>query len=118
MLKNYIVITLRNFRKNATYSFINISGLSIGIACSLLIVLWVQDEISFDAFQPKVNRLYQVWVNAHFDGKINTWNSMPQPTYEALKTEHSNIVNTAIADWGGDHLYTVGKHGFINRLIT
>ena len=109
MLKNYLLVTLRNLRKNATYSFINIAGLSIGIVCSLLIMLWVFDELSFDTFQPKANRLYQVWVNAHYDGKINTWNSVPQPTYEALKTEDSNILNTAITDWGGTHLYAVGE---------
>jgi ABC-type antimicrobial peptide transport system permease subunit len=110
MYKNYLLVTLRNLRKNATYSFINIAGLSIGIVCSILILLWVFDELSFDKFQPKANRLYQVWVNAHFDGKINTWNSVPQPTYEALKTEDSNIINTAITDWGGTHLYTVGEN--------
>lgn len=110
MLKNYLLVTLRNLRKNATYSFINIAGLSIGIVCSLLIMLWVFDELSFDTFQPKANRLYQVWVNAHYDGKINTWNSVPQPTYEALKTEDSNILNTVITDWGGTHLYTVGEN--------
>lgn len=110
MLKNYLLVTLRNLRKNVTYSFINIAGLSIGIVCSLLIMLWVFDELSFDTFQPKANRLYQVWVNAHFDGKINSWTSVPQPTYEALKTEDSNILNTAITDWGGTHLYTVGEN--------
>jgi ABC-type antimicrobial peptide transport system permease subunit len=108
MFKNYLLVTLRNLRKNVTYSFINIAGLSIGIVCSLLIMLWVYDELSFDTFQPKANRLYQVWVNAHFDGKINSWTSVPQPTYEALKTEDSNILSTAITDWGGNHLYTVG----------
>lgn len=109
MLRNYVLVTLRNLRKNVTYSFINISGLSVGIACALLITLWVLDELSFDSFQPKVDRLYQVRLNAHFDGKINSWTSVPQPTYEAMKTENSNIVNTAIADWGGDHLLTVGE---------
>ncbi len=109
MFKNYLLVTLRNLRKNVTYSFINIAGLSIGIVCSLLIMLWVYDELSFDTFQPKANRLYQVWVNAHFDGKINSWTSVPQPTYEALKTEDSNILSTAITDWGGNHLYTVGE---------
>lgn len=108
MLRNYILITLRSLRKNGTYSFINISGLSIGIACSLLILLWVFDELSFDKFQRKGDRLYQVRLNAHFDGKINSWTSVPHPTYEALKTEDNHIKNTAIADWGGDHLYTAG----------
>lgn len=108
MFRNYIVVTLRNLLKNKTYSFINIAGLSIGITSSLLIILWVFDQLSYDRFHPKVDRLYQVWVNATFDGKINSWNSLPLPTYEALKTEHSNIKNTTGADWGGDHLLTAG----------
>lgn len=111
MLKNFIVITLRNLRKNATYSFINIAGLSIGIACSLLILLWVNDELSFDRFHAKVNRLYQVWVNGTFDGKVNSWNSLPLPTYEALKSEHNNIIRTAVSDWGSKHLLTAGETG-------
>lgn len=108
MLRNYIIVTLRNLVKNPTYSFINIAGLSIGITCSLLILLWVFDELSFNRFIPKADRLYQVYVNATFDGKVNTWNSLPLPTYEGLKPEHSLITNTAATDWGGDHLFTVG----------
>lgn len=111
MLKNYIVIALRNLRKNATYSFINIAGLSIGITCSLLILLWVFDELSFDRFHPKSDKLYQVWVNGTFDGKVSSWTSLPLPTYEGLKTEHNNIIRTAVSDWGGKHLLTVGEKG-------
>src|SRR5277367_3947442 len=109
MLKNYILVTLRNLRKNSVYSFINISGLSIGITCSLLILLWVFDELSFDRFHPKADRLYQVWINSAFDGRINSWTSVPLPTYEALKSESNNIKNTVLMDWGGDHLLTVGE---------
>jgi putative ABC transport system permease protein len=109
MFKNYFIITLRNLYKNSVYSFINIAGLSIGITCSLLILLWVFDELSFDKFHPKVDRLYQVWINASYDGKINSWTSVPLPTYEAMKTADSKIKNSVIADWGGDHLLTVGE---------
>jgi ABC-type antimicrobial peptide transport system permease subunit len=108
MLKNYLLVTLRSLRKNGTYSFINIAGLSIGITCSVLILLWVFDELSFDKFHPKADRLYQVWINATFDGKLNSWNSLPLPAYEALKTQNANIANTVVTDWGGDHLFTVG----------
>ena len=111
MIKNYIAITLRNLRKSPTYSFINIAGLATGITCSLLILLWVHDEMSFDRFLPKSDRLYQVWVNGTFDGKVNSWNSLPLPTYQALKTEHNNIANTTATDWGGMHLLTVGDKG-------
>ena len=115
MLKNYLLVTLRSLRKNGTYSFINIAGLSIGITCSLLILLWVFDELSFNKFHPKANRLYQVWINATFDGKINSWTSLPLPCYEALKTENSNILNTTVTDWGGDHLFTVGDKRITKR---
>jgi predicted permease len=117
MLKNYFIITIRNLFKNSVYSFINIAGLSIGITCSLLILLWVFDELSFDRFHPKVDKLFQVWINAEYDGRINTWNSVPLPTYEAMKTADTKIKNSVIADWGGEHLLTVNdtkmkKRGF------
>lgn len=115
MFKNYILITLRNLFKNKTYSFINIAGLAIGITCTLLILLWVFDELSYDRFHPKSDRLYQVMVNGTFDGKINTWNSLPLPTYLGLKNENSHLVNTAVSDWGGDHLLSVGLNGIRKR---
>uniref|UniRef100_UPI00404887B1 ABC transporter permease n=1 Tax=Roseivirga sp. TaxID=1964215 RepID=UPI00404887B1 len=104
MLKNFLLVTLRNLRRNSLYSIINISGLSIGIACSILILLWVRDETSFDKFIPKADRLYQVWVNAEFDGSIQTWNSVPLPTYMEMKNAHSNIVNSTVAGWGAERL--------------
>jgi len=115
MLKNYIIVTIRNLFKNKTYSFINIAGLSIGITCSLLILLWVFDELSYDRFHPKAERLYQVWINAHFDGKVNSWTSVPLPTSEGLKTESSYIARTVSTDWGGDHLLTVGDQRITKR---
>jgi ABC-type antimicrobial peptide transport system permease subunit len=108
-----VLITLRNLFKNGFYSFINIAGLAIGITCSILILLWVKDETSYDKFHPKADRLYQVWVKAFFDGKISSWTSVPLPTYEAFKTADSNIKRTTVTDWGGQHLLTVNE----NRLI-
>jgi len=113
MFRNYVVITVRNLFKNGFYSFINIAGLAIGITCSILILLWVKDETSYDKFHPKADRLYQVWVKAYFDGKISSWTSVPLPTYEAFKTADSNIKRTLVTDWGGEHLLTVND----NRLI-
>jgi putative ABC transport system permease protein len=118
MLKNYLILTFRNLRKNGFYSFINISGLAIGITSSLLILLWIADETSFDKFHPKADRLYQVWVNAHFDGRINSWTSVPLPTHEAMKPADANILHAAVTDWGGDHLLAstddkrMNKRGF------
>lgn len=115
MFKNYFLVTVRNLFRNGFYSFINISGLAIGIACTILIVLWVTDEMSFDKFHPKADRLYQVWVSAHFDGKVNTWTSVPLPTYEEMKTADANIVRALVTDWGGNHLLAVGPEKRINK---
>jgi ABC-type antimicrobial peptide transport system permease subunit len=104
MLRNFFIITLRNLKKNSLYSSINIAGLSIGIVCSVLILLWVTDEVSYDKFIPKSDRLYQVWISSEFDGRINNWRSVPLPTYEAMKTADSNIKNSVVAGWGGDRL--------------
>jgi putative ABC transport system permease protein len=108
MFRNYFIITIRNLFRNGFYSFINITGLSIGITCSILILLWVYDEISYNKFLPKVDRMYQVWAKAFFDGKANNWTSVPLPTYEAMKTADSNIKHAVVTDWGGDHLLAVG----------
>ncbi|MGB6867302.1 MAG: ABC transporter permease, partial [Candidatus Aminicenantaceae bacterium] len=59
MLKNYFKITWRNIRNNKTYSFINIMGLAIGMACCILILLWVQDETSFDKFHENYSDIYR-----------------------------------------------------------
>jgi ABC-type antimicrobial peptide transport system permease subunit len=104
MIRNYFTVSLRNLLKKKIYSIINITGLAIGITCSILILLWVNDELSFDKFHPKADRLYQLMASADFDNTINTWQSVPLPSYEALKTANSYIRNSAVTDWGGDHL--------------
>ncbi|MEM6525278.1 MAG: ABC transporter permease [Bacteroidota bacterium] len=108
MIKNYLLIAVRNLFKSSTYSIINISGLAIGLVCSILISLWVLDETSYDDFIPKRDRLYQVWTEAFFDNTINRWRSVPQPTVEAMKTADSHIVNSVVLDWSSEHLLVVG----------
>ena len=58
MLTNYVKIALRNIKRHKGYSFINIMGLAIGMACCILILLWVQDELSFDTFHDNYDDLY------------------------------------------------------------
>lgn len=114
MLKNYIRVTVRNLFKNSVYSFINITGLAVGIVCCILILLWVNDEVSYDKFLPKYKKLAQVWINAEFDGKINSWTSVPLPTYEAMKTADSKIKNSCVTGWGSSHLLTLGEKRITN----
>lgn len=69
MIKNYLLITLRFMSKQRGFSVINISGLTIGIACSLLILLYVQDELSYDRFHRDGDRIYKVGFEGKIQGK-------------------------------------------------
>ncbi|HRP54581.1 ABC transporter permease [Agriterribacter sp.] len=69
MFKNYFKTAWRNMVRNKAFSAINISGLALGITCSLLIMLWVQDEKSVDGFHANGSRLYQVYERQYYDGK-------------------------------------------------
>lgn len=66
MVKNYLKITLRNIKKHKAYSLINITGLAIGMACCILIVLFIRDEQSYDKHHQDLNRLYRVTM--HYKG--------------------------------------------------
>lgn len=115
MLRNFFLVTIRNLRRNSLYSLINISGLSIGIVCSVLILLWVEDETTYDQFLPKFDRLHQVMIHAEFNDKINTWTSVPLPTYRATKTADNRIKNTCVTGWGNTRLLTVGDKRLIKE---
>ncbi|MEO6720379.1 MAG: ABC transporter permease [Ferruginibacter sp.] len=60
MFKNYLKTAFRNLRRNKVYAFINIAGLSLGLACAMLIILYVKDEVSYDRFHPNVNNIYRI----------------------------------------------------------
>jgi putative ABC transport system permease protein len=68
MIKNYFIIAWRNLSRHKTYSIINIAGLSIGLACAMLILLYVKDEVSFDKFHKNVNNVYRIVTQSKFGG--------------------------------------------------
>ena len=69
MLKNYFKVAFRNLIRNKFYSSINIAGLSIGIAVSMLIMFYVFDELSYDRFHKDADQIYQVYMKARIQGK-------------------------------------------------
>ncbi|WP_299457290.1 ABC transporter permease [uncultured Microscilla sp.] len=69
MLKNYLKISLRNLSRHKIYTFINIAGLSIGMACALLLYLYINDELSFDRYHEKADRIYRVSTWFKLEGK-------------------------------------------------
>lgn len=87
MLRHFLVLTIRNFRRNKTAFLINLIGLSTGLACVLLIYLWVSDELSVDKFHAHDTELYAVKHNLGMGGDIKTLRHSPTPLAAALVDE-------------------------------
>ncbi len=92
MLRNYLTITWRNIKRHKAYSLINIAGLAIGIACCISILLWIQDELSWDRFHKNAANIYQV-SQKQYDGHLTPVTPLPLADY--LKTEFPEVVNAA-----------------------
>jgi hypothetical protein len=96
MIKNYLKIALRNMMRHKGYSSINIFGLAIGMACSILILLWAQDELSYDKFHQNYHRLYRVEQDVDLGGgKTVSIHTAAAAVGPALKNEFPEIVNSA-----------------------
>lgn len=109
MLRNYLKIAWRNLWKNKTFSFINILGLALGMACSLLIMIWVQDELSMDRFHQNDRQLYRVMENQHYTGVINTFASSPGILAENIVKDIPEIKLASQMLWEERPLFTVGS---------
>ncbi len=93
MFQNFFKTTLRNLWKNKTYSFLNIFGLAVGIACAALIFLWVEDEVNYDSVNLKKDFLYQVYENQAYEGKTYTFAATPGPLAQGMKDEIPGVKN-------------------------
>ena len=109
MLRNYLNIALRTLHKNLVFSIINITGLTIGLVASILIGLWVVDELSWDNFHINKERLYRVYLNGKNDDGIFTQMAIPLPLWEELKTNEPGVELVSPTNWGWSVLLTVGE---------
>jgi ABC-type antimicrobial peptide transport system permease subunit len=92
MFKNYFKIAWRSLIAGKSFSVINIGGLAIGMAGTILILLWLQNEISFDKFHPNKNNLYEVYcLTSNTDGHPRAINATSQPLGPALKQNYPEI---------------------------
>src|SRR3569833_539545 len=108
MIKNYIKTTLRSLLRNRSYSFLNITGLAIGIACASLIFIWVEDEQTFNQNFAKRDVLYKVYENQTYEGKIGTFIGTPGPMAKAMKTEIPGIKNAARMSGDQGQIFSLG----------
>jgi len=94
MFNNFLKTAFRSLWKNKGYSFLNIFGLAIGMACAGLIFLWVEDELSYDKFNEKKDHLYFVRENQKYDSYTATFGSTPGVMAPVMQAEIPGIANT------------------------
>ena len=94
MFRNYIKIALRNLKKHRGYSFINISGLAIGMACCLLILLWVQYQLSYNRFNEHADRIFRMYQHSSYaQDQVLLTDNLPGPLAKDLMDEFPEVVN-------------------------
>ncbi|MEP7231224.1 MAG: ABC transporter permease [Ginsengibacter sp.] len=109
MSKKFFKTAIRSLQKNKGYSFLNIFGLAIGIACAGLIFLWVEDEMNFDTNNVKKDRIFLVKTNAKVDDGVFTHSSTAGPMAPAMQATIPGIVNTCrTTEDGTSFLFTIG----------
>ncbi len=109
MFKNFFKTAIRSLQKNKGYSFLNIFGLAIGIACAGLIFLWVEDEMNFDTNNVKKDRIFLVKTNANVDDGVFTHSSTAGPTAPAMQATIPGVANTCrTTEDGTSFLFTIG----------
>jgi ABC-type antimicrobial peptide transport system permease subunit len=105
MLFTFIKVAFRNMQRNITYSFINVAGLAIGMAACILIILWVQDELSYDRFHKNANTICRVVENQFYSGDEPFPVAVtPHPLAEALKDEFPEVLNSVKLQFMGGTL--------------
>jgi len=101
MFKNYVKTALRAIKRHKGYSFINIFGLAIGMACCILILVWVQDELSYDQFHANGDDIYRIIKEEYTEGETR-WSALTSPPLaHPLKEDFSEIIrSTRFGNWG------------------
>ncbi len=113
---NFIKISLRNLLKSRTFSIINLAGLSMGLACFILIALWINRELSVDGFHENRDRLFRVLENQTYSGnEIFTFAATPGPLRDMLKQKFPEITHASRATWGDRSLISFGDQSFFEE---
>ena len=111
MIKNYFKIAWRNLLKNKVYSFINIFGLAIGMAVTIMITLWVIDELNFNKFFENHDQIAQVYQSQTSNGITGTGQALPRPLENLLRQEYgSNFKHLSMASWNNSMYLEYGDN--------
>lgn len=114
MIKNYFKIAWRNLWRNKTFSAINLFGLALGLSVFILIMLWVQYEMSYNNFHNEGNRIAEVMTTKTFKtGEKQTFPAVPPPLAAALQKDLPAVEYAASVSWGDARQFTLGERNFV-----
>src|SRR5258708_923197 len=108
VLNNYIKVIIRNLSRYKGLSFINISGLALGMASAILILLWIQNELSYDRFHEKKDRIYILYNRTVFNGKLEAWGGTPMEMAPILKKDYPQVEEFTRLNGVGPFVLTAG----------
>ncbi|RFS27058.1 ABC transporter permease [Chitinophaga silvatica] len=119
MITNYLKTALRNLKKNKTYSFLNIFGLSIGIVCTSLILLWVESEMSYNNYFKEKDNTHLIKFNWSLNNQIRTYTSTPGPLGPTAMAEVPGVtsfcrstegLSTSLFNYQNNPVYSGGRY--------
>ncbi|UPT69112.1 MAG: ABC transporter permease [Sphingobacteriales bacterium JAD_PAG50586_3] len=108
MFKNYLTVAIRNIVRNKRFAFLNILGLAIGIVSCLLIYIFIQDELSFDAHHAKRDNIYRVQCFFKFNDVEDKFGIVPFPTGPTLQSEYPEVKEMT-------RLFVLGQQNITNE---
>ena len=124
MFRNYFKIAWRNLFRNKGFSATNLLGLTIGITCTILISLWVQDELTYDKFHSNYGSIYKLYANRDFNNQVFTDQNMVLPLASTIEKSIPQVENAVVTTHRQPHIlkygdkklkkegYTVSEHFF------
>lgn len=109
MIKNYFKVAWRNLFRNKGFSATNLLGLTIGITCTILISLWVKDELTYDKFHTNYSSIYRIYANRDFNNQKFTDENMVLPLASAIQKEVSQVKYAVVTTHRQPHILTYGE---------
>ncbi|MHA4808476.1 ABC transporter permease [Flavitalea flava] len=108
MIRNFLKVAYRNLIRNKGFSAINITGLAVGMASAILIFLWIQNEVSYDQFHEKKDRIFEAWNQARIENKIWSWNNVPKILARATEHDLPEVERAVRVNHGNNFLFSIG----------
>ncbi|HKO80538.1 MAG TPA: ABC transporter permease [Chitinophagaceae bacterium] len=119
MFRNYLKTSWRNLLRNKAFSLINITGLAIGMASAILVLVWITHQLSYDQFHEKKDRIYQLYNLAEFEGKKEAWQGTSSLLGPAILLNYPQAEEVFRINWVANLIFTTGeKHLEAQGLFT